>query len=80
MSDSDRLSCQDAFARLDDFVDRELSATELERLEAHLQDCACCAPHFEFEQQVLDGVRRQIRRIRAPVGLLDGILSRLRAK
>lgn len=79
MSDSDRLSCEDAFARLDDYVDRELGAEDLERLRGHLQDCARCAPHFQFEQQVLDRVRGQVRRIRAPAGLLDGILARLRA-
>ncbi len=79
MSDPTRCTCQEAFARLEDFVDRELDPAELERLESHLQACARCAPHFAFERDVLAGVRRQVSRIRAPAGLVDSILSRLRA-
>jgi len=79
MSEPARLTCQEAFERLEDFVDRELNPEELRQVEAHLETCAGCAPHFEFEEQVLDGIRRQVRRIQAPTGLLDRILSRLRA-
>lgn len=73
------LDCREVFARLEDFVDRELDPAELEQVEAHLHACTHCAPHFAFEQEVLEGVRRQVERIRAPAGLLDTILARLRA-
>ncbi len=78
MTDRTKFDCQAAFARLDDFVDRELAPEELALVEEHLRECGRCAPHFQFEHDVLDGVRRQVSRIRAPEGLREMIAARLR--
>lgn len=72
-------ACREACDRLEDYVDRELSPAELARVEEHLQACLRCAAHFRFEAGVLDGLRRQVARIRAPAGLLEDIVARLRA-
>lgn len=79
MTDPSPLDCRQAFARLDDFVDRELTPEELGQVEQHLATCAGCASHFRFEQDVLARVRQQVDRIHAPAGLLDRIIERLRA-
>ncbi len=80
MSDSPLLSCQEAAARLDDYVDRELSPEELGEVEAHLQVCARCAPVFRFQEGVLRRLQETIGRIQAPDGLLEQVMTRLRSE
>jgi mycothiol system anti-sigma-R factor len=66
-------SCEDVFLRLDDFLDRELSAVEMRLVREHLETCAQCASEHRFEARVLDDVRAKLNRIRAPQSLLDRI-------
>ena len=78
MSESlDRMTCESAFRRLDDYLDRQLSAKEMRLVEAHLQVCEVCAREFVFEAGVLDGVRRKLEGIAAPADLLARIAARL---
>ena len=72
-----RLTCEQTFARLDDYVDRELSATELEAVEEHLHICEICATEFRIEESVLDDIRMKLRRIRVPADLMTRISARL---
>ncbi len=62
-------SCAQIFARLEDWVDRELSADDLTRIERHLRSCALCAWEFHFEEHVTRAVRARAQRIRLPEGL-----------
>lgn len=55
--------CREAFRRLDDFLDRELTAAEMEAVRAHLLDCAVCAREFEFEAAWIRNVRAKVQRI-----------------
>lgn len=80
MSGPDRYTCEQAFKRLDDYVDRELSPEEQRLVHEHLQTCQSCASEFTFEASVLDGVRDRLRRIAAPPGLLDRVLGKLRSE
>jgi anti-sigma factor (TIGR02949 family) len=75
----DPLTCREAVARLDDYVDRELSETEMERVRQHLETCEACAGHFRVEEQLLRQVREKVRRIAVPAGLLQRIQERLEA-
>ena len=50
-----RTTCEEAFRRLDDFLDRRLARTEMHLIEEHLEICAACAREFTFEASVLDG-------------------------
>jgi len=77
MTPLDRFTCEDAFRRIDDFLDRELNALETERIREHLEICAACASEFSFERSVLEGVRTKLRRVAAPPDLLARITSRL---
>ncbi len=73
----DRVTCEDAFRRIDDFLDRELSADEQERIRGHLEICAACASEFEFERSVIDGVKMKLRRVRVPSDLMAKISAML---
>jgi len=51
------MNCRDAEARLDQFVDRELTADEIEEVQHHLDSCPPCLQKFRYESQV----RRLVR-------------------
>jgi len=73
------LSCSEMVLRLDDYVDRELSPTELELVEEHLLECVVCAEQFRFEVSLLGALRERLHRISVPVDLLDRIRKRLQS-
>ena len=50
-----RTTCEEAFRRLDDFLDRRLARAEMHLIEEHLEICAACAREFTFEASVLNG-------------------------
>ncbi|HET6795991.1 MAG TPA: anti-sigma factor [Gemmatimonadales bacterium] len=72
-----RNTCEEAFRRLDDFLDRRLSPEETRLVEEHLQICDACTREFTFEASVLNGVRQKLQQIEAPPDLLSRVLSRL---
>lgn len=72
-----RHTCEEAFRRLDDFLDRRLSAEETRLVEEHLQICAACTREFNFESSVLEGVKRKLRHVEAPPDLLSRILGQI---
>ena len=73
----DRMTCEEAFRRLDDYLDRELSREEMRLVEEHLNVCDVCTSEFVFEASVLTGVRRKLQSIEAPADLLARIAARL---
>ena len=74
----DRLSCDQTFERLDDYLDRELSPEESAEVRAHHQICDQCTREFRFEAGVLDGLRAKLRRIRIPADLAARISRAIR--
>ena len=72
---STRYDCEEAFRRLDDYLDRELPADQMDCVREHLETCAICASEFDFEATVIDDVRGKLRRIRAPGDLMSRISS-----
>ncbi len=74
-----RLTCEEAFARLDDFLDRELDAAEMRLVQEHLDACAACAGEFRFEATVLGDLRAKLTRIDVPRTLLAKISARIAA-
>jgi anti-sigma factor (TIGR02949 family) len=77
MTHLDRTNCEEAFRRLDDFLDRRLDAHQMQVIEEHLKICAWCAREFNFEASVLHGVKRKLRELPVPEQLLSRILSQL---
>ncbi len=66
MTEINRLTCEEALRRLDDYLDRELNAEEMAQVRAHLEVCAACAREFEFEGNALRAVRIKLRQIEMP--------------
>ena len=75
-----RRTCEEAFRRLDDFLDRRLTDEESRLVEEHLRTCAACTQEFTFEASVLTGVRRKLRHIEAPADLLRRVMSQLEGR
>ena len=77
MTHLNRYTCEEAFRRLDDYLDRVLSAEEMTLVHEHLDICAGCAREFNFEASVLRGVREKLRQIDLPESLQARILAAL---
>lgn len=75
----DRMTCESAFRRLDDYLDRQLSQDEMRLVEEHLHICDACTREFTFEASVLAGVRKKLQSITAPPELLARIAAQLKA-
>jgi mycothiol system anti-sigma-R factor len=75
-----RYTCEETFRRLDDYLDRELSDLEMQRVRQHLETCAACAGEFAFEASVLSEVRSKLQRISAPPELLTKVSTLLAAE
>ena len=74
-----RTTCEEAFRRLDDYLDRRLGQTEMRLIQEHLEICAACAHEFTFEASVLIGVRQKLRQLNVPPDLLARISAQVRA-
>jgi anti-sigma factor RsiW len=75
-----RLTCAEAFQRLDDYVDRSLSDVEMRSVQAHLQECIACAREFRFEATLIAGIRDRLQRIAPPPALLENVRRALQAE
>ena len=73
-----RTTCEEAFRRLDDYLDRRLGQTEMHLIQEHLEICAACAREFTFEASVLTGVREKLRQLSVPPDLLARIAAQVR--
>ncbi len=58
--------CHAAVARLWDYLDGELGATDRRAVDAHLAECERCPPHFTFERAFLRAVRQARREPEVP--------------
>jgi anti-sigma factor (TIGR02949 family) len=72
-----RHTCEEAFRRLDDYLDRRLGPDDMRQIEEHLSICAACTREFAFEASVLEGVKHKLRQLSAPPDLLSRILGQL---
>lgn len=68
-----RFDCQETFARLEDYLDRELSADDISCIEEHLAVCEVCTREYKFEYGVLCALKEKLRCVKAPEGLLEKI-------
>ncbi len=70
MTRTDRMTCEEVFQRLDDYLDRELTPDEARMVKEHLDTCAACAAEHRFEDRLLNDVKQKLRRLAAPPSLL----------
>jgi anti-sigma factor (TIGR02949 family) len=72
-----RFTCVEALRRLDDYLDHELIALDVGRVEAHLRECEACAEKFGFERAVIDQLRGKLRDVQLPDALRHRIMATL---
>jgi hypothetical protein len=72
-----RFTCEEAFRRLDGYLDRELAAEELRLIEEHQADSASSLQEYSYERSVLEGITGKLRRLTMPEDLLARIQRRL---
>jgi anti-sigma factor (TIGR02949 family) len=77
MTPLDRYTCEEAFRRIDDYLDRELTPEEMRLVQSHLEICEGCAREFRFEASVLQGVKRKLRQIDVPADFQSRLLAAL---
>lgn len=73
----DRYSCEEVFRRMEDYLDRELGAAEVEQVRAHLETCVACASEYRFEDALLHDVKSKLRRVVLPADLRSRLEQRL---
>ena len=73
------LNCKETLARLDAFLDRELSAREVTQVERHLKICHRCTEIFAFEADFLGELKQKVQHIDTGDENLSGLMSRIRA-
>lgn len=67
----DQLTCEQTFAKLDDFIDRELSEEESRLVQEHLDICVVCSREFNFEAGVWREVRAKLQKTIVPPNLKE---------
>jgi len=60
------LGCHQALARLDDFLDRELSPAETRQVRFHLHICGKCARKFAWQRGYLSALRGRLEHLAPP--------------
>ncbi len=78
MTELTRLSCQETFRRLEDYIDRELDSREMKLVQEHLEQCLVCAKEFDFEGTLIAELREKISRIEVAPNLIAKISHRLK--
>lgn len=70
----DCIDCFEATARLHLYLDRELSAEEIEIVQEHLAACPRCTCRFHFNLQIKRLIHERCRIAHAPVHLREAIM------
>lgn len=69
MASNKMLRCEEALARLMEYIDGELPAEEQGAVKAHLDICDRCYPRYDFQRAYHEFTRRIQERDHAPAGL-----------
>jgi anti-sigma factor RsiW len=71
------LTRKEALRRLDDYIDRELSPEEMERVRRHLKICHACTRKFAAEQNFVREMRAKLDHLVLPPDLLRQVSAAL---
>jgi mycothiol system anti-sigma-R factor len=75
---NDHRRCQETLAKLQTFLDRELSKDEVGIVRFHLEKCPPCEHLFRFEDRLRRLVKIRACTENAPPSLREQILARVR--
>ncbi len=79
-SDDRELNCEESLARVYEYLDGELDASEHEAVRGHLAKCRKCYPYFDFERLFLDYVHELGASEESRPGLADRVREMLAAE
>lgn len=71
------ISCQEAVARIQEFVDGELHGLTHAQVEEHFEICTRCYPHLKMEQSFRQRVQAALCQPDVPGDLRDRVLQLL---
>lgn len=71
------MPCEEALARLWDFLDGELDASEEAAVRKHLEICHRCYPQYDFQRAYFEFTRRLRDRESAPPELRRRLFQRI---
>lgn len=72
-----RLTCEETFRRLNDYLDRVLTEDEVRLVEQHLETCAQCTSEYKFETSFVEEMRNKLSRIAVPQEFREQLLAKL---
>ncbi len=72
------IPCEEAAARLFEYLDGELEGVSDEEVRLHLEVCEACYPRVQFEKHFLDALRRSQNGGRVSEDLRARVLQSLR--
>lgn len=72
------LTCRQVVELLWEYIDAELTPEMATRIRTHLDACAKCYPHYEFQRAFVEFVRRHGTEV-APVSLRQKIFAAIEA-
>lgn len=78
MTGNESIPCMQTVKLLQEFLDRELTVTEVSTVQGHLDRCPPCLKLFRFEEGVRRLVRIHCTSECAPSSLRDEIMARLK--
>jgi anti-sigma factor RsiW len=73
------IRCIEVVEIVSDYLDRELGADEIERIEAHLEECDACRAYVEQMRQTIAGLHA-LPGPDGPVVELEELLTAFRAR
>ena len=74
---SDGLQCEEAMARIQEFIDGELDPAEASNVGKHFDVCTRCYPHLKLEEGFRNKVQHALRHPEVPAHLRASVLEML---
>ena len=71
------ISCEEASARLFEYLDGELEGMAEEEVRLHLEACEACYPRVQFEKHFLEALQRSQNGGRVSESLRERVLQAL---
>lgn len=78
MNEEAKARCAETVKLLGEFLDRELTACEIQTVQGHLDRCPPCLNVYRFEERLKRLVRVHCERDYAPSALKAQIMARLK--
>lgn len=76
----DMTRCENALARLWEFLDGELPSAEEEEIQEHLEVCTRCYPQYDFQRAYFEFTARIKEREHAPPRLRRRLFQKILAQ